>query len=229
MAKIEGTDFSNVEEIKSELEFYSAVLSSHKELFSSNSGFDLYFFNEIDADLSNFSEKDFYVNKLDRIIASFDKMEEAFNPKTHKKHLIKSKERILEILEQKSISTTEIDLITKILNSMELDKSFYDANSRKRAFIEDSIKNLPKSQGSIDILKQYKILNQTATLISSVKTVGNRVCIGNNIYFSNSKKNIRLIYAGNTPFPMVGYGSKEIWKKTDTKWDMISTTMAWIS
>lgn len=47
MAKIEGTDFSNVEEIKSELEFYSAVLSSHKELFSSNSGFDLYFFNEI--------------------------------------------------------------------------------------------------------------------------------------------------------------------------------------
>ena len=229
MIKIADTDFSNVEEIKNDLDFYKTVLSAHKALFSAKNGFDLYFINEIDADLSNFSEKDFYSNKLDRIIDSFKEMEKIFDAKKSIEKMLYQKEEILKALNQESISLTEIDLIYDYLNSMELDRYFHKANSRMNQFIEDSKKNLPKQRMPIHITKHYRVSNKKVELVSSSKRTEKRTSTGNNIYLSNSSKNIRVIYAGHKPFPLAGSGSKEIWQKTKGKWKRIISSRTWIS
>jgi len=229
MIKIADTDFSNVEEIKNDLDFYKTALSAHKSLFSIKDGFDLFFINETNADLSNFSEKDFYSNKLDRIIDSFKEMEKVFDAKKSIEKMLFKKEEILKALEQESISLTEIDLIDDYLNSMELSKSFHEANARMNEFIEDSKKYLPKQRIPIHIIKHYRVSNKKVELVSSSKRNEKRTEMANNIYLSTSSKNIRLIYAGHKPFPRAGSGSKEIWQKKKGKWERVMSSRTWTS
>ena len=230
MSIIEEINFTDVEEIKSDLEFHSIVLDAYKALFSVEDGVNLYFFKEVDADLSSFSEKDFYVNKIDRVIDSFKGMDKVFNAKKNLEKLLHNKDEILKILKQESISTTEIRLVRNYLKSMELDRTFYQESSRMTAFIDDSLKNLPQSKVYIEILKNYKVIDKKATLISSVKTEKSQYPImGNNIYFSTSKKNIRITYKGHKPFPRMGSGSADIWQKDKGEWKRISSTTTWRS
>ncbi|MDC0643972.1 hypothetical protein OAP32_00180 [Crocinitomicaceae bacterium] len=228
--KHEGVDFSQVNELKASKDnFYKDVLSYYIKIIRSVDRFNLYFLEEKKVDIENFSERSFYKNKIDRVRKSFELMHGAMNFESHSERIRNNTLEITDLLKKENISQGDVFQIEKMINELKLKREVKIEFNRMNEFIEDGLKHLPTIYRDQNILSNYEIKNDIATLVTAKRYSVKRISGGNHIYLDTSQDSSRIVHFGHMPFKLCGRGYREVWKKSELKWSCVSAKPTWMS
>jgi hypothetical protein len=226
---IHKTDFKDVEEIASSTDnFYIEVIRYYKNLFVSNDGFDLYFFEEKKFDDETFNAKPYYDIKISNIEKSFQTIHDSFKPKKQLSEIRKRKSQITEMFNKNEVNEAEIQLAKELLSELEIKKIIEKELNKTALFLKEAIQKLPSIREKT-ILSKYKVKDGKTTKLFEGRDVIRRIYSGTNLYLSTSQEETRLVYYGRMPFRLCGRGFVGVWKKVNNKWKLISSSMVWIS
>jgi|SaaInlStandDraft_5_1057022.scaffolds.fasta_scaffold10996_2 hypothetical protein len=232
-----------LEEIKStalykrNASLYDTVIDTYKGISNHKDGFCVYFYEQEQVDYSSHEEFKFYTNKLERINKSIkDFMSINIDKKlsTGIKDLTNLTETLLNNSELKAYDLNSYrSEVSQIQNSMCNDELLSIINGLKIE-ISDLNRNLPKIPKPLITNKlivsghSNNSINELFSMDLPIELKGPPMM--NGFIFPLEVYNEQcILWTGDKPAPLIGTGTKELWKLRDNKWQMTQSKITWVS
>ena len=225
-------DLDNHPFIVKEIEFITAVFNQNKALLSHSNGFNLVFYKQSESIKNEFSEKEFYPLKIEKLKKSFFELE--------KIKLIESLSNIISttenltnnLLSKKELSEADITLYKNRIGDLDSVFKFEEQLKILKSYFTDLKNHFPKFEiGKMRESWEIQINQNALCKMKSEEGVELlRIPFGNYLYIPmNENLEIRTVYTGFKPFPLIGSGNKEYWQKVNGVWKVIHSDQTWIS
>jgi hypothetical protein len=225
-------DLDNHPFIVKEIEFITAVFNQNKDLLSHSNGFNLVFYKQSESIKNEFSEKEFYPLKIEKLKKSFFELEKIKLIESLSNIISNSDNLTKKLLSKQELSEADITLYKNRIGDLDSVFEFEEQLKILKSYFTDLKNHFPK----FEIGKMHESweiqMNQSALckMKSEVGVELLKIPFGNYLYIPiNENLEIRTVYTGFKPFSKIGSGNKEYWQKENGVWKVIHSSQTWIS
>ena len=229
---LRNLDLQNHPFIVKEIDFITAVFNQNKALLSHSNGLNLVFYEQSESIKNEFPEKEFYPLKIEKLKKSFFELEKIQLIESLLNTISTTDNLTKILLSKKELSEADITLYKNRIGDLESVIEFEEHLKVLKSYFTDLKNHFPK----FDIGKMHESwkiqMNQNA--LCKMKSEEGvellRIPFGNYLYIPmNENLEIRTVYTGYKPFPLIGSGNKEYWQKVKGVWKVIHSDQTWIS